>query len=94
MKKKEQIVIGKNTFIFNPPNILDKSTTDVMNDWCKLVEQQKNNEDVWTVIPELPQYKFKNLKIENSPFEDTDEAVEMTITFNYDDVTPIQTEEE
>jgi hypothetical protein len=67
------------------PNILDKSTTDIMNDWCRLVEQQKNNEDVWTVIPELPQYKFKNLQIEGSPFETIDDTTEMTITFKYDE---------
>jgi len=37
------------------------------------------------VIPELPQYKFKNLKIKSSPFEMNEETVDMTITFKYDD---------
>jgi len=39
---KREIKIGDKTFEFNSPNILDKSTTDVLNDWCKLVEQQKD----------------------------------------------------
>lgn len=81
---KKEIKIGDKTFEFESPNILDKSTKDMMNDWCALVEQQNSNEDVWTVIPELPQYKFKNLQIENSTFETTDET-EMTITFKYDE---------
>jgi hypothetical protein len=78
---KKEIKIGEKTFEFTSPNILDKSTIDMMNDWCKLIEQQKSNEDIWTVIPELPQYKFKNLKVESSPFKTN----EMTITFKYDD---------
>jgi hypothetical protein len=82
---KKEIKIGDKTFEFKSPNIIDNSTTDMMNDWCRLVEQQKNNEDIWTVIPELPQYKFKNLKIESSPFETTEETTEMTVTFKYDD---------
>jgi len=81
---KKEIKIGDKTFEFSSPNIIDKSITDVLNDWCKLVEQQKSNEDVWTVIPELPEYKFKNLKIESSPFETTDDTTEMTITFKCD----------
>ena len=82
---KKEIKIGDKTFGFESPNILDKSTTDIMNDWCRLVEQQKNDEDVWTVIPELPQYKFKNLQIKSSLFETTDEITEMTITIKCDD---------
>lgn len=80
---KKEIKIGDNTFQFESPNILDKSTTDILNDWCMLIEQQKNNEDVWTVLPELPQYKFKNLKVD-SQFETTDKTAEMTIVFKYD----------
>ena len=80
---KKEIKIKDKTFKFNFTNILNKSTTDILNDWCKLVEEQKNNEDKWTVIPELPQYKFKNLKIENSLFETTDD-VTMTVTLKYD----------
>lgn len=86
---KKEIKIGDKTFEFESPNILDKSTTDMMNDWCRLVEQQKSNEDVWTVIPELPQYKFKNLKVESSPFETTDETTAMIITFKWDECVKI-----
>lgn len=78
---KKEIKIGDKTFEFEIPNVLDKSTTDIMNDWCMLVEQQKNNEDVWTILPELPQYKFKNL---NSQIETTDKTDEITIIFKYD----------
>ncbi len=81
---KHEIKVGDTTFEFNYPEVLDKSTTDMMNDWCRLVEQQKNNEDIWTTIPELPQFKFKNLKIETSPFE-TSENASMDITFHYDE---------
>jgi hypothetical protein len=79
---KKEIKIGNKTFEFENPNILDKSTTNMMNDWCRLVEQQKNNEDVWTVISELPQYKFKNLRVKSSLFETTGET---TVTFKYDE---------
>lgn len=65
-------------------NKMNKSTTDMLKDWCKLVEQQKNNEDVWSTIPEFPQIRFKNLKIESS-FETTEETNEITLTFMYDD---------
>lgn len=41
MKTKKEIKIGDMTFEFNSPNILDKSTLDMMNDWCRLVEQQQ-----------------------------------------------------
>ncbi len=81
----KEIKIGNKTFEFDSPNILDKSTIDMMNDWSKLAEQQKNNEDVWTVIPELPQYKFKNLETKSNSFERTEETNEITVTFRYDD---------
>ena len=54
MNTKKEIKIGDKTFVFNRPNILNKYTIDVLNDWCRLVEQQKNTGDTWTVIPELP----------------------------------------
>lgn len=44
--KKKKIKIGDKMFEFDSPNILNKSTTDMMNDWCRLIEQQKSNEDV------------------------------------------------
>lgn len=91
IQMKKEIKIGDKTFEFKSPNILDKSTTDMMNDWCRLVEQQKSDEDVWTVIPELPQYKFKNLQIKSSPFETTDDNTEMTITFKYDEFEDLST---
>jgi hypothetical protein len=82
---ENEIKIGDKTFEFEIPNILDKSIIDMMNDWYRLIKQQKNNEDVWTVIPELPQYKFKNLQIKSSPFETTEEITEITIVFKYDE---------
>jgi hypothetical protein len=85
IQMKKEIKIGDKTFELKSPNILDKSTTDMMNDWCRLVEKQKNDEDVWTGMHELPQYKFKNLKIESSPFETMDETNEMSITFKYNE---------
>ena len=94
IQMKKEIKIGDKTFEFKSPNILDKSTTDMMNDWCRLVEQQKSDEDVWTVIPELPQYKFKNLQIKSSPFETTDDNTEMTITFKYDEFEDLNTYEQ
>lgn len=81
---KKEIKIGDMIFEIQIPNISNNSITEMMNDWIRLIEQQNTNEDVWTVIPELPQYKFKNLKIESSPFETIDETVETTITFKYD----------
>jgi hypothetical protein len=82
---KNIVIIGDKTFEFKIPENL--TTSDVLNDWCKLYERENKNknEDIWTVIPELPQYKFKNLKIKSSPFQMNDETVEMTITFKYDE---------
>ena len=79
---KNEIIVGEKTFEFKMPEDL---TSNILNDWCKLIEQQKNNEDIWTVIPELPQYKFKNLKVISSPFKMKEKTVEMTITFKYDE---------
>jgi len=58
-----------------------------LRDWCNLVnEDQKNKKDVWSGIPQLPGYKFLNLKIEHSPLEITEtDNCESTITFKYDD---------
>jgi hypothetical protein len=82
MRNENIIKIGEKTFEFKMPY---DSITNFLSDWCKLIEKQKSNEDVWTVIPELPQYKFKNLKVESSPFEMKEETVDMTITLKYDE---------
>ena len=66
--------------IMSPEN---NTITDVLCQWCNLIERPKNN-DVWTVLPELPQYKFKNLYIKNAPFETCGDINDLNITFVYD----------
>lgn len=80
MKQK----INNNTFHFELPNIPDVAVSDMMNEWAQKVISINSNEDVWTVIPELPRYKFKNLKVELSPFELNDDVNNLTLTFKYD----------
>lgn len=80
--KNKTIIIRDKTFEFKMPEDL---TSNFLSDWCKLINQQKSNEDIWTVIPELPEYKFKNLKIISPPFEMKEGIVEMTITLKYDE---------
>jgi len=82
---KKEIKIGDKTFVINGPDFIDENAASFMNDWAKLIEQQKNNVDVWTEIPAVPGYKFKNLKLEQSPIKTSDEEHEITITLNYDD---------
>jgi len=85
MVMKTRIKIGNETFEVNlqtPENI---SSLEVMSDWCKLVEQQTNNEDVWTTIPQLPQYRFKNLRIVGLPFVTTDDINEINVTIKCDE---------
>jgi len=83
IQHENKIIVGDKTFEFKLPE--DLNTHPFLRDWCKLIEKQKNNEDVWMTIPQFPQYEFKNLSIECSPFEIKDENVEMTITLKYDE---------
>ena len=78
--------IGDKTFEFILPTIaLDKPAFELLNDWRKLIiNQQNSKEDTWTILPGLPQYEFKNLRIESS-FDDADRLNETTITLKYDD---------
>lgn len=62
----------------------NNTITNVLCQWCNLIERQKNNDDYWTVIPELPQYKFKNLYIKSTPFETCDDINDLNVTFVYD----------
>ena len=80
---KKEIKVGDNTFELNIPDAIDKPVYDTMVEWCKLIENQKIDEDEWYTIPALPQYQFKNLKwIIN---QNENENFELTINFIYDD---------
>jgi len=78
----KEIKIGDYTFNFIMPEIMDKSVSDILKEWCKLVEKSKKDEDEWTTIPALPQYRFKNLKI--VPCETDVDISQLSITFKYD----------
>jgi len=59
------------------------STTDMMlYNWCELIKHEVDKEDTWTVIPELPQYKFKNLRIIHSPIQPTDNNININLIFD------------
>jgi len=63
---KKEIKIGENIFTFEliaPPTPIDDSIKEVLEDWCKLTEECEIKEDVWTEIPLLSDYRFKNLRI-------------------------------
>lgn len=85
---ENKIKIGDKTFEFNIPDVINKSTTDMMNDWIRLIEKQKHNKDIWTVLPELPQYKFKNLRVELNQFGTYDNELEMIL--ECDDIKDIE----
>jgi hypothetical protein len=81
---KNNIKVGEYSFEFKIPEFEKPNTSiyDMMNDWKNLIESQ--NIDKWVIIPELPQYKFKNLKID-MVLNESENNVEQNITFLYDD---------
>lgn len=82
----EEIKIGDKTFEFTAINTLDESVTNALNEWVKRVKKQESdepNEDIWTTLPEVPQYKFKNLKLTPNNLEDSPN--EITFNFTYED---------
>ena len=86
MKKKIDNI--NNVFEFKFPSTND-TIIEMMMDWCVLINKQKKHEDVWTVIPELPQFIFKNVHIVPNPNDKQfDDNGEMTITFQYEDFEP------
>lgn len=86
---ENKIKIGDKTFEFNIPDVIDKSTKDMMYDWIRLIEKHKHNKDVWTVLPELPQYKFKNLRVVPNQFG-TYVDNELKMILKYDDFKDIE----
>lgn len=85
-----KIKIGNKTFEINFPfKINFPDEYNYFEQWWKLIESQKSNKDTWTEIPELPGYKFKNLRITQSPIETNStnsDAIEISMNFNYDDL--------
>ena len=84
---KKEIKIGEDTFKFEfvpPPSPIDNSVREVLENWCKLTEECKVKEDVWTEIPLLPGYRFKNLRIKtDSDFMVTGEESPITMNINF-----------
>lgn len=86
---KNKIKVGDNTYEFILPKGLGESPINkVLNDWLKLAEESKNKKnkkkkDIWSELPMLPGYKFKNLRLVNSPIETTDDN-QINITVQYD----------
>ena len=85
MGKKHEIKIKDKIFVFELPDGLD--IDEAVNDWVEL-KAEKYKKDVWTTIPCLPQYKFKNLKIIEDDFDD--DKVELNVTFQYDEFKDIE----
>lgn len=76
-----KIKFGDTALELNLPKIENVSTVEVFNNWCKLIEEEK--EDLWYEIPALPGYSFKNLKlIQEDVLDGSDE---ITVTIKYDD---------
>ena len=84
---KNKIKVGDNTYEFILPKGLEESPVNkALNDWLKLVEEskcKKKKKDIWSEHPMLPGYKFKNLRLINSPIESTDDN-QINITVQYD----------
>ena len=76
----------------------NNSTEEFLNDWLNVVNKVETidisdtEDDKWSTLSCLPQYKFKNLKIENNKI--TDDITKNDITFKYDDVKQILDENE
>jgi len=88
----KEIKIGDKTYNFVLPTSQaieeleqKNNTTSFLYDWCKLVEKIKDKKDIWTEFVALPGYKFKNLKIIESPFKVVEDECQLNITFRYDD---------
>jgi hypothetical protein len=64
---------------------MDTTVFNVLSEWAKLIKSQKQEGDVWTVIPELPKYRFKNLTLVTSPFIEHPDRIETSLTFTYED---------
>ena len=58
-----------------------------MKDWVDIINKQVNSEDEWTEINDIPQYKFKNLKVVP---DSNSELEEMNISLHYDEVKLIE----
>jgi hypothetical protein len=60
---KKDIKVGDNTFEFNFPIDVKNGSFQIMQDWCKLIKDCTCDKDSWYEIPQIPGYKFKNLKL-------------------------------
>jgi hypothetical protein len=92
---KRQIKVGGKTFEFQFPAGLelheelnaveDSVMAKALFEWCKLAAPVESPKDVWVELEQLPGYKFKNLKVEQSEILEGDDANEITFTFKYDE---------
>ena len=89
----KEIKIGDKTFniVFPTEKKIEElnqknDITRFLNDWCKLIEKQKEEKNIWYEFPQLPGYKFKNLEVIESPIEVAEDKYQVSITFKYDDV--------
>lgn len=76
------------TFEFELP---DMAVEKVFMDWAKLVNAQKQpSTNKWEVLPFLPKYRFKNLKVQQFSRVDEDFNSELTITLFCDEYQMIE----
>ena len=84
---KYEFTNGDNTYSWTLPPVFDDATMSYINDWAERIKKaEAEPEDVWTVIPAFPNYRFKNLQLVHEPMMETEEEVQLTITLKYDEV--------
>jgi len=73
---------------------METTVFNVLNEWAKLIKSQKQEGDVWTVIPELPRYRFKNLSLITHPYIEHPDKIETSLTFKYEDFVIVNSDPE
>lgn len=70
---------------------MNSETYNHLDQWRKLVNEQKPDTEKWTEIPAVPGYEFLNLRIISvSEPEETEHKHEITMNFVYDASRPIE----
>ena len=77
--------IGDTSFTLKLPNIIEPSVASVIKDWIKISEKSNDvvKKDVWSSIPQFPNYRFKNLVILDDSKIEEDDGI--TFKLQYDE---------
>jgi hypothetical protein len=72
----------------------DDSIAKIMASWANLLSEQDSNKDKWTEIPNIPNFRFLNLRIKTIEFPELNVEEDLKhnlhLDFIYDAVEPIE----